>query len=74
MRQIFRDFGMSVTVWTSGVAAEQSPDIVAALADDGHEIGAHGYSQGRVMASMSRPAQEEAIRKSAELLERVCGQ
>jgi peptidoglycan/xylan/chitin deacetylase (PgdA/CDA1 family) len=73
MRQIFRDFGMSVTVWTSGVAAEQCPDIVAALAGDGHEIGAHGYSQGRVMASMSRPAQEEAIGKSAERLERVSG-
>jgi allantoinase len=73
LREIFRDFDMKVTLWANGVTAERFPDVLAACAADGHELGAHGYSQGQVIASFSRSAQEEAIGKSVELLEKISG-
>ena len=72
--EIFREFGMSTTLWASGVAVEQYPDAVAALAADGHELGCHGYSQGAVMAQLSRGEQQEAIGRSVELLRSVSGE
>jgi allantoinase len=73
LAEIYRAFGMRTTVWTSGVAAEQFPDVLAELVEDGHELGGHGYSQGTVMAALSRDAQEEAIAKSVRLLASVGG-
>ena len=73
LREIYREFGMKVTLWTNGTSVEQYPDIMAALAGDGHELGGHGYSQGQVIASLSREDQEEAIQKSVELLQSVSG-
>jgi len=73
LAEIYRAFNMRTTVWTNGVAAQQYPDILAELVEDGHELGGHGYSQGAVMAALSREAQEEAIAKSVQLLESISG-
>lgn len=71
--EIFREFGMKVTLWASGVTAEQHPRVLADLLRDGHELGAHGYWQGQVMASLSRADQEAAIGKTVQLLTSVAG-
>src|SRR5258708_25024489 len=71
--EIFREFGMKVTLVASGVAAQEHPGVLADLLRDGQELGAHGYWQGQVMAWLSRADQEAAIRKSVQLLTSVNG-
>jgi peptidoglycan/xylan/chitin deacetylase (PgdA/CDA1 family) len=73
LAEIFREYDMKVTLWTSGVAAEGHADLLRELVRDGHELGAHGYSQGQVMAALNRQEQEAAIEKSVELLESISG-
>jgi peptidoglycan/xylan/chitin deacetylase (PgdA/CDA1 family) len=73
MREIFADFDMRVTMWTSGVSVEQFPDVLRDLAGDGHEINPHGYSQGRVIGAMDVDEQRAAITRARALVESVSG-
>ena len=73
IREIFHDFGMRTTLWTSGITAELHPEQLREFVADGHELGAHGYSQGQVIAWLSRANQESAIYRTADALEKVGG-
>jgi peptidoglycan/xylan/chitin deacetylase (PgdA/CDA1 family) len=73
IHEIFRDFGMRTTLWTSGVTAERYPALIRDFVSDGHELGAHGYSQGQVIGWLSRADQWTAINRTAEALEKVAG-
>ncbi len=44
--------------YTSGILADRFPDLVAAIADQGHAIGAHGYLQSTIPTYQTR--EEEA--------------
>ncbi len=41
---IFRDYGVQATFFVVGGAAEQYPDIVVRMKEEGHEVGSHSYS------------------------------
>jgi peptidoglycan/xylan/chitin deacetylase (PgdA/CDA1 family) len=71
--EVLSDVGMKGTIWTTGNAVEQHREVVEMLANEGHEIGGHGYSEGWPMASMDREGQADAIRRSVELLSSVTG-
>jgi putative urate catabolism protein len=43
LRRILAERGIPATVFAVGMAVERSPEVVAALAADGHEICPHGY-------------------------------
>jgi allantoinase len=73
LREIFAEFGMTTTLWTNGTAAEQFADVIKPYVADGHELGAHGFSQGTVMASLARDEQRTAIRHTVNALESVSG-
>jgi peptidoglycan/xylan/chitin deacetylase (PgdA/CDA1 family) len=74
LREVFAEFGMQVTLWTSGLAALEFPDVLAAMVADGHELGGHGFAQGQVMAMLSRAEQEDSIGRSVAALQSVTGQ
>jgi peptidoglycan/xylan/chitin deacetylase (PgdA/CDA1 family) len=73
LNDVFSEFDLKATLWTSGAAIEQHRDVIDLLVQSGHEIGAHGYTQGRPMTFMDREAQREAIAKSVELITQVTG-
>ena len=66
--------GVPATILCSGRSAELYPDALAAIARSGQDIGAHGYAQDEILASMAPEAQRAAIRKTIALLERAAGQ
>jgi peptidoglycan/xylan/chitin deacetylase (PgdA/CDA1 family) len=62
------------SVMVSGILADRLPANVQAIADGGHEIIAHGYSQDLVPASLSKSDDKANIEKTTLALERVTGQ
>ena len=51
--------GLPAVFYTSGVVAERYPDLPRAIADGGHAIAAHGWSQGTLPPYLT-PEQEQA--------------
>jgi peptidoglycan/xylan/chitin deacetylase (PgdA/CDA1 family) len=72
--ECLRDLNVKATFWTTGNAIEQYPEIVEMLHGEGHEIGAHGYSEGWPMTAMDRDGQADAIRRSVDLIRSVTGE
>jgi len=59
--------------YTSGVVAEQYPGLVGAIADRGHAVAAHGWSQGTLPAYLA-PDQEKAdIARCVSVLQATAG-
>ena len=73
LRRIMGDFGLRSTLWVNGTAAEQFGDVLEPFVAEGHELGAHGFSQGVLMSNLTREAQREAIRGTVTALEAVSG-
>jgi peptidoglycan/xylan/chitin deacetylase (PgdA/CDA1 family) len=73
MRDTWAEFGMKASLISNGNAVEQFREVMTLLAGDGHELVAHGYSEGVPMVLMDRAEQAEAIRLSIELLTTVTG-
>lgn len=73
MRDIIEERGVKITLWTTGNAVEQHPEILKEYFDLGHEIGAHGYSEAVPLSTMTREEQREDIRTSMEILQGLTG-
>lgn len=58
----------------SGLVAERWPALVRVLAEKGHEIVGHGYSQDRVMSGMAEEEDYDTVARSTEILEKTSGQ
>jgi peptidoglycan/xylan/chitin deacetylase (PgdA/CDA1 family) len=59
--------------YTSGVVAERYPDLVTAIAEHGHRVAAHGWSQGTLPPYLT-PEQETAdIARCVEVIRRTAG-
>lgn len=72
LREIYNSLGLKITWWTNGTC-EQHPDVVAMLAADGHEIGAHGYSEGSPLPTLDIAGQRESIERTVSLITDVTG-
>jgi putative urate catabolism protein len=73
LRRILADRAIPATVFAVGMAVERSPDVVAALAGDGHEICPHGYrwlDYGDVPVDTERAH----IARTVEVIRAVTGQ
>lgn len=57
----------------SGLVAEKFPELVRAIANDGHEIVGHGYDQSKAMYSLSKEEERATIKKCTNLLEQASG-
>lgn len=60
-------------VSTNGIAAELWPDLVVEVAERGHEIVPHAYSQYEWNALMGEDEDRSTVKRTVEILERVSG-
>jgi peptidoglycan/xylan/chitin deacetylase (PgdA/CDA1 family) len=67
-----RELGLRATFFVVGSKAEAHPDLVARMADEGHEIGHHSYSHAPPHQTTAPTLIAEARRTSA-LLARLVG-
>ncbi len=69
---MFRDRGLPITAFAIGMTLERVPAIAQRLAEDGHEVAAHGW---RWIDYRHVDAETEAahMRKAIETIERLCG-
>lgn len=70
---IIQDRGIKITLGTTGNAAERHPGILKKFYDLGHEIAAHGYSEGTPPVFLSPEEQAQDIDKTLAAIERVTG-
>src|SRR5262249_25441520 len=60
--------------YTSGVIAERYPALAAAIAERGHVVAAHGWSQGTLPAYRTEDAERADIARCVEVLRRTARQ
>jgi peptidoglycan-N-acetylglucosamine deacetylase len=71
MLSIFERHNIPATFFVPGFDAEQHPALVQRIIELGHEVAAHGYLHERWDVS---PDEEEALlRRSHDILSRICG-
>ena len=59
--------------YTSGVVAERYPDLCTAIAEPGHTVAAHGWSQGTLPAYQDEQAEWQDILRCRDTIARVSG-
>jgi peptidoglycan/xylan/chitin deacetylase (PgdA/CDA1 family) len=59
--------------YTSGVVAENYPDLTAAIARRGHVVAAHGWSQGTLPAYLTEAAEAADIARCVDVLQGATG-
>lgn len=70
--RLFKKYDLRTSFFIPGHSIETFPDQCKQIVDEGHEIGAHGYSHENPVAMT--PAQEEAVlAKSVEVIEKLSG-
>ena len=69
--EILDERKIRATFFTPGWVAEQYPDKVKAIVEQGHEIAALGYHHEH-MALLTEEEQDEAMKKSIHAIENVC--
>lgn len=70
--RLFKKYDLQTSFFIPGHSLETFPDQCKQIVDEGHEIGAHGYSHENPVAMT--PAQEEAVLvRSIEAIEKLYG-
>jgi peptidoglycan/xylan/chitin deacetylase (PgdA/CDA1 family) len=72
--ELLRREEVPATFYVSGILTESAPDAVRAIADAGHEISAHAWSQDSIPALLGRDEEREDIARCTEALAAVGGQ
>lgn len=70
---IFAEYDVKATFFVLGYVADQFPAIVRRVADEGHEIGLHGYHHYRVSTITPEQFRRELVR-GRKVVEDVTGQ
>lgn len=73
LAKIFAAAGVHGTFFTSGVIAERYPDLVARIAQDGHSVQCHGWTQNLPNLYLDEAQEKDTIARSREILTRVTG-
>ncbi len=60
--------------YVSGIVAERYPDLMRAIADEGHALAGHSWSQHIVPAYLSREQEAEDIRRCTSVIHKTTGQ
>lgn len=71
--RLFRDRGLTATVFAVGLAAEKNPDALKAMVDAGFEIASHGW-RWIDYQHVPEVIEREHIQLAMEAIERVAGQ
>lgn len=70
---LFRSYGMPLTVFAVAMAAERHPQIIEQALKDGHEIASHGYRWINYHG-MSKEQESEHMHKAMEILTSLTGE
>jgi peptidoglycan/xylan/chitin deacetylase (PgdA/CDA1 family) len=70
--RILRKHGVRATFPTCGMTADWYPDMVKSLADEGHEVAAHGYFHAP-MDELSDDEERQEIERATEAISRATG-
>jgi hypothetical protein len=66
--------GVRAVFYTSGVVADQYPDLAAAIVKRGHHVAAHGWSQGTLPAYLTAEAEAHDIARCVSIIQKTTGQ
>lgn len=72
--EVLDEHNITTTIVANGSGVERYPDVIQDAFDRGHEICAHGYSEGTPPTLMDRDEQHREIRRNIELIEDVVGE
>ncbi|NKB69239.1 MAG: DUF3473 domain-containing protein [Candidatus Latescibacteria bacterium] len=67
---LLRETGVQATFFVLGHVAQQHPDLVRRIHDEGHEIGTHGYSH-QFVYKLGREGFYADLQRSLEALDRI---
>ena len=70
--EIFREYRVRSTFFILGWVGERHPQLVAAIAGEGHEIASHGYAH-RLIYDQTPAAFRDDVRRAKAILEDACG-
>jgi peptidoglycan/xylan/chitin deacetylase (PgdA/CDA1 family) len=68
LMELLDRFGVKSQCYTNGLAAEQHPEVVAALAQEGHEITGHGWVNDRLFGDDDPEAERAEIRRCTQVI------
>jgi peptidoglycan/xylan/chitin deacetylase (PgdA/CDA1 family) len=71
--RILRENGVKATFPTTGMTAEWYPELIGAIAADGHEVASHSYSHW-LMNSFTREEEREEIEKTTDAIAAATGE
>lgn len=71
--RVMEETGCIASVSTSGLCGDKWPELVAEVAEHGHEIVAHGYSMDEEMALLGEEEDFQIVAKTLDALERATG-
>jgi peptidoglycan/xylan/chitin deacetylase (PgdA/CDA1 family) len=71
--EVMKRTGTKASVMTSGVFGERVPHVVKRIAEEGHEIVAHGYGQEIIPAKLTPEEDRANINKTTDLLTQASG-
>lgn len=66
--------GVRAVFYTSGVVVDQYPALAAAIAQRGHKVAAHGWSQGTLPATLSPEAEQADIARCVAAIQSATAQ
>jgi peptidoglycan/xylan/chitin deacetylase (PgdA/CDA1 family) len=70
---ILDDYGVKATFFVLGSKADKHPQIIAEIAQRGHEIGVHGYDHDRFSSLRTAARIEADVARAIAVVERITG-
>jgi peptidoglycan/xylan/chitin deacetylase (PgdA/CDA1 family) len=74
LARILGNHDVKATVMASGVLAEQAPETLRMLADAGHDLCAHSYSQDVLPGALTAEEERDEVERCVRLLTEASGQ
>jgi peptidoglycan/xylan/chitin deacetylase (PgdA/CDA1 family) len=71
--EAFAEAGVRASFSISGRVAADRPDVVAAVADAGHDLVAHGWVNDRIMNRLTEPEERDLIARTLDAIEAAGG-
>lgn len=73
LRDALSDHDATATFFVVGEVAEQHPEVIAEIAEEGHELASHTHTH-RLLSSLNPRAEVEELKKSRAAIEAATGQ
>lgn len=70
---LLRGYDIAGQVYTNGKAAQEHPEVVAAMVEAGHEIVGHGWANDRPLPAGDPDAVRAEVKRCTEVLSRASG-